>query len=183
MAEPTKVYWDSCVWLALILGEAGRVDRCESLIELAKKGDVQIWTSSLTLAEVYKLRVGADARQLPADRDHIFEQFLEQDYIVEVQVDHDVGVRARDLLRQFSPPLKKCNDAVHLATAVLNDLDELHSFDAGNLLALNERVDRRDGKRLIIREPPPSLIAQQADLFVEAAVPPAGQAEPDGEGT
>jgi predicted nucleic acid-binding protein len=75
LAEPRKVYWDSCVWIALIGREEGRVERCESLIALAKAGDVQIWTSSLTLAEVYKNRSPMGAG-LPQDKDQDFEAFL-----------------------------------------------------------------------------------------------------------
>src|SRR5665213_3181355 len=97
LAEPRKIYWDACVWIALISGEEDRAARCESLITLAKAGDVQIWTSSLTLAEVYKHRVGPNGPALAAEKDEAFELYLEQDYVVEVQVDHAIGVCARKL--------------------------------------------------------------------------------------
>jgi predicted nucleic acid-binding protein len=164
LAEPRKVYWDSCVWIALINSELNRVERCESMIALAKAGDVQIWTSSLTLAEVYKNR-GASGAELPADKDSNFEAFLEQDFIVEVQVDHEIAILARRLLRTHSPLLRRCPDAIHLATAVANNLDELHTFDGINLLPLNGLVRRGDRVPLMIREPPPAIIGQQQDFF------------------
>jgi len=165
LTEPRKIYWDSCVWIALICGEQDRAARCESLIALARAGDVQIWTSSLTLAEVYKHRVGPDGSALPGERDGDFEAFLEQEFVVEVQVDHEIGVRARQLLRQHTPPLRRPADAIHLASALVNNLDELHTFDGNNLLPLNGTVRRADGVVLVIREPPPAVIGQQQDFF------------------
>lgn len=166
MPEPRKIYWDACVWIALIGGEHDRAARCESLIALAKAGDVQIWTSSLTLAEVFKHRTGGAAVALPADRDHAFEAFLEQDFVVEVQVDHEIGVLARQLLRQHGC-LKRPADAVHLATALANNLDELHTFDGTNLIPLNGVVLRADRTPLVIREPPEPTIGQQQDFFAK----------------
>ena len=50
MADPLKVYWDACVWIGLINGEAGKIGQCEDQVDLAKKGEVQLWTSTITLA-------------------------------------------------------------------------------------------------------------------------------------
>lgn len=181
VAEPRKVYWDACVWIALIGGEPDRAARCESLITLARAGDVQIWTSSLTLAEVYKHRVGPNGAALAAEKDGEFEAYLEQEFVFEVQVDHEVGVRARQLLRQYTPPLRRPADAIHLASALVNSLDELHTFDGNNLLGLDGRVARADGVLLVIREPPPAVIGQQRDMFA-LGQDPEGAPAPDPNG-
>lgn len=164
MAEPKKVYWDACVWLSLINGEADRIGRCQYQIDLAQKGDVQIWTSSLSLAEVFKKKCSGENISLAETKDEDFERFMEQDFVYEVQVDHDISVLARRLLRK-NPELKKPNDAVHLATAVLNNVDELHTFDGDNLLSLDGKIDRRDGKKLVICEPP-TPTNQQLNLIL-----------------
>jgi len=59
MASPTKrIYWDACVWLAFILREKVRLqdgsaeDRdtmCRSVIQAAKKGTLEILTSTFCL--------------------------------------------------------------------------------------------------------------------------------------
>lgn len=152
MADPKKIYWDSCIWLCLINGEQPWASHCKALIELAKQGKVQIWTSSFTLAEVYKTKMAGLTVELAEERDSNFEEFIAQDYLVEVQVDHEVGVYARRLLRK-NPELKKPGDAIHLATAALNNVDELHTIDAVNLLPLDGRIDCRDGKKLRICNP------------------------------
>jgi predicted nucleic acid-binding protein len=174
LAEPRKIYWDACVWIALISGESGRVERCESIVHLAQAGDFQIWTSSLTLAEVFKHRVGPHGAALAADKDDAFEAFLLQDFVFEAQVDHAVGVYAKKLLRQYAP-LKKPADAVHLATALMNNLNEFHTFDGANLIPLSEKVFRADGAPLLIREPPPPIIGKQLDFL---ATPPPNDETP-----
>jgi predicted nucleic acid-binding protein len=156
LANKKKVYWDSCIWLALVKQEPGRLTNCEHVLSLARRGEVEIWTSSLTLAEVFKKQCDGPATPstgLPEDQDGAFEAFISQDFVVEVQVDHQIGVTARRLLRKHSP-LKKPQDGVHLASAVYHDLDEFHTFDAVNLLCLDGLVVTRNGHPLKICEPP-----------------------------
>lgn len=149
-----KVYWDACIWIGLINEEVGLVENCEFLIEQAKEGKIQIWTSSLTLAEVYKKKCDGETIELAEEDDRNFESYVSQEYFVEVQVDHDIGVLARQLLRRNSE-LKKPNDAIHLATAIIHNLDEFHTMDRENLLPLNGKIIRLDGTYLVICEPPP----------------------------
>ena len=106
MASPKKVYWDTNVWLALINQEAGRVDRCRYVISEARAGKVQIWTSTISLAEAFKVTGEISGVVLPEIKDLEFEQYVTQDCYVLVQVDYDIGVQARRLLRAH-PPLKK----------------------------------------------------------------------------
>lgn len=150
MADPTSVYWDSCVWLRLINEEPG-ADRCQAVLERAQRGEVSIWTSSLTLAEVYKFKCDVP-KALAIDQDKIFEAYVSSDFVVEVQVDHAIATLSRRLCRQH-PPLKKPNDGIHLATAVMSNVDEFHTFDADDLLALAGQVHRLDGTLLKMCEP------------------------------
>jgi predicted nucleic acid-binding protein len=166
LAEKKKVYWDACVWFALIKQEPGRLTNCSHVLDLAKRGEVEIWTSSLTLAEVFRKQCGVPttpANGLPEDKDLEFEAFVAQDFVVEVQVDHQIGIAARRLLRQH-PKLRKPQDAIHLASALQHDLDEFHTFDADNLLGLDGLVRTRSGRSLKICEPP----APPLDLFTMA---------------
>ena len=71
-------------------------------------------------------RDGVQKSLLPP-QDEIFEDYILQDFVTRVQVDYDVGVLARRLLRAY-PVIQKPQDGIHLATALLNNLDELHTF-------------------------------------------------------
>jgi len=166
LAEKKKVYWDACIWFALIKQEPGRLTNCSHVLDLARRGEVEIWTSSLTLAEVFRKQCGVPttaANGLPEDKDLEFEAFVAQDFVVEVQVDHQIGIAARRLLRQHAK-LRKPQDAIHLASALQHDLDEFHTFDADNLLGLDGLVQTRSGRSLKICEPP-APPAPQPDLF------------------
>jgi len=154
LADPPKYYWDACAWIALIQQEPQRFDSLSFVIEEAKAKRVQIWTSTFTLAEVYKRPCdGVHKGLLQPTQDQIFEDYILQDFVERVQVDYDVGVLARKLLRAY-PTIQKPQDGIHLATALLNNLDELHTFDRGNLLGLSEKIERMDRKKLKICNPP-----------------------------
>jgi predicted nucleic acid-binding protein len=155
MASLTKrVYWDACVWLALILREkiplsgGGVEDRetmCRMVIEAAKKGSLEILTSTFCLVEVCK--VPADKK---ATSDKVAD-FFENDYILLTNVDRMVAERARELMARH--PGLKPPDAVHVATAAVSPgVEEMHSFD-DRLLALNGAVDKADGTKLKICKP------------------------------
>lgn len=152
MADIKRIYWDSCVWIGLINEEPDKVELCKEVLRQAKAGEVEIWTSSLTLAEVFKRKCGVAAAGIDESSDRNFESYIQQEFLVEVQVDHDVGVTARRLLRAH-PELKKPMDAIHLATAALNNVDEMHTFDGANLLSLDRKVSRADGSPLRVLVP------------------------------
>src|SRR4051812_34778565 len=100
-ASPRRIYWDACAWIALIqrekIGRDGilledREMMCRVVIEAAKKGELEILTSTLCLAEVCKNpAVRADGA------DNVAE-FFENDYILLVNPDRLVGERARTLM-------------------------------------------------------------------------------------
>lgn len=165
MAEK-RVYWDSCVWIGLINQEPDKLAVCEHVIEQAQSGSVEIWTSTLSLAEVFKKKCNGVNVTTAQPSDANFENFLSQDYVVLIQVDHDVGTVARRLLRAH-PALAKPADAVHLASALLNNVDEMHTFDGDNLLGLDGVLDRADGTKLKICIPPTPPDPNAGTLFEE----------------
>lgn len=159
-----RIYWDSCVWIGLINDEADKADACKYVIEQAESGSLEVWTSTLSLAEVFKKKCDGVTSGIEAAADANFEDFLLQNYVVRVQVDADVGLLARRLLRKY-PKLAKPADAIHLATALLNNLDEFHTFDGDNLLSLDGIIARKDGQMLKICVPPKRPDPNAGTLF------------------
>lgn len=154
MAITKRVYWDACSWIALIQKEkifqlGGAVEdremMCRSVIEAAKKNRLEIVTSAFCLAEVCK---SPEVRQGSPDR---IADFFESDYILISAVDTVVGQRARKLMISGYAGLKP-PDAVHVATALILNVDEMHTFDDA-LLALSGRLDKDDGTKLKICKP------------------------------
>jgi predicted nucleic acid-binding protein len=154
MATTKRVYWDACSWIALIQKEkitqpGGQIEdremMCRSVIEAAKKNRLEIVTSAFCLAEVCK---SPDVRGGSPDR---IADFFENDYILITAVDTVVGHRARKLMASGYAGLRP-PDAVHVATALILNVDEMHTFDDA-LLALNGKLDRDDGTKLKICKP------------------------------
>lgn len=100
--------------------------------------------------------------------------YFESDYILLVNVDRSVGERARVLMTSGFAGLKP-PDAIHLATAAISGVEEMHTFDA-RLLGLDGVIDKSDGTRLKICKPdaggPPAPLLDPDMQPVEAAPPP-----------
>ena len=164
MADKPKYYWDACMWIALINKEANRFEACRYIIEQAQRGDVEIWTSTFTYAEVFKRKCGDENTGLTVGDDQAFEDYLEQDFVKLIQVDVDVGRAARKLLRAHST-IGKPQDAVHVASALIENIDELHTFDRADLLALDSVLKCQNGNALRIVKPPNPPDPNDGTLF------------------
>lgn len=147
-----RVYWDACNWLGLVNRGEGRFPVLRYHIEQAERGEIEIWTSTFTLAEAFKRRCENKDEVLPPDQDQVFEDYLKQPFVKLVALDGEIGTWARRILRAH-PRLKKPQDAVHLATAARYNIDEFHTFDHDNVVPLNGQILRLDGAPLSIGEP------------------------------
>jgi hypothetical protein len=52
MPDPNRFYWDACVFLAAVNGETDRVPHIDALMDAASKGDILIFTSTVSIVEV-----------------------------------------------------------------------------------------------------------------------------------
>ena len=95
--------------------------------------------------------------------DKTVRDYFDNDYILLVSVDKRVADYARGLMLAGHARLKPA-DAVHLATACIASAEEFQTFD-GDLLALDGKVDKPDGRRLAIKKP--SVPAPPAPLLTE----------------
>jgi predicted nucleic acid-binding protein len=157
MATPRRIYWDACVWIALIQQEQirdangklveDRYGMCRNVINAAVRGQIEIATSTLSFAEVCKNR---DVMDKAEDK---IAAFFEVDYVLAINLDRAVGERARGLMMGDFPKLKP-PDACHLASASVANAEEMHTFD-DKLLALDGKIDKLDGTKLKICHPDP----------------------------
>ncbi len=116
-------YWDSTCFLCWLKDEPEK-DVCRGVIEAAKRGDVLIVTSALTLAEVIKLKHGTPIRREHADR---VKEFFERYDLIEVrQVDRRTAEEARQLVWDYGIDPK---DAIHVATALKYHIYIFDTFD------------------------------------------------------
>jgi predicted nucleic acid-binding protein len=151
---PRRVYWDACTFLGLINQEPGKVNDCRLVWKDAESDDTLIYTSFLSFAEVFKVKCEGPAKPLSEQGDKQIEQLLRQKWIRPIVVDERISVAARRLMRQHSE-CRKPADGIHLATALALNVDEMHTFDGSDLLKLDGKVLRADGKLLKICPPKP----------------------------
>ena len=134
MAKKERRYWDSDCFLNFLEKAEGNYEMCQAIIDLAEKGEVEIVTSALTLAEVLYLK--PHKKVPPADAKKISE-FFKQDYILIVELDRVIAEDAQKLFWNHSTLDPK--DAVHVATAIKVHADTLDTFD-GNLRKLTGQM-------------------------------------------
>ncbi len=147
MSAPGR-YWDSCTFLKWLNGEdAVHSAICDELIKRAKAGQHRIVTSTLTFAEVYKMKKGP---ALTAERSKIIRDLFDYSWVVAIELDRQTAEMARDFIWQYGT---RSWDAVHLASAIkarsMKAIDCFDTFDS-DLISLNGRVPGTD---LLISEP------------------------------
>jgi hypothetical protein len=84
--------------------------------------------------------------------DVFLDRFFENDFFWLTELTPSIARMARALYRAH-PQVKITNDAVHLATAISNNVDEMHTYDGNDLLGLSKKVQRMDGEPLVIMPP------------------------------
>lgn len=150
MAELERRYWDSSVFLASIKNEPNRADVCEQIINDARAGRCEIYTSMITLTEVVKRR----PKENPIDpqTETTISAFFRNTFIKLVPVDFIVATRARRLIWDF--PWLGARDAIHLATALELRIAVLEHYDDDDLGKVAERIQREDLRGFpLIRHP------------------------------
>lgn len=125
-------YWDTCVYLAWLKDEAGyRGFRpaIENMIRECREKKIEILTSTITITELLCVGVAENTRRQ-------MEELFRLDLHKAIDVDIVIAKKAREY-RMFCKTkgiaCLKTPDAVHIATAVVNEVDELHTFDQGLL--------------------------------------------------
>lgn len=152
MAEQKKVYWDACAWLGLLNGETEKSQALEVVWKGAEKGDIQIWTSAFCIAEVFRVKCENDWSKLSPENDDKINNMFNQSFVQLVQVDLEIAQLAKKLLRTHQT-LKKPSDAIHLATSVVWDLDQFHTYDHSDLLRLDGQIATINGTYISICRP------------------------------
>jgi predicted nucleic acid-binding protein len=150
-----RVYWDANCWLGLINGEAAKFNALEHVYDAAKTGTYQIWTSTLSYVEVFRLKSEEGHPKPLGDANlDIIERAFTQDFVQLVTLDMEVVREARRLLR-LTLGLGKRTDAVHLASTLRWSVDAMHTYDKTDLLHLDGKLKCRSGEFLKICEPDP----------------------------
>ena len=130
--KPKIICWETNCFLALFNKEQGRVDICNAIIDAAKKGEVELYTSLMSYCECAKIR-----DEYASEAEEIITSFFKHKYIIPVAIDIKVSRITRSLVRDYNMDVR---DAIHLATAISIKADELQTWDGDDLLKLNGKI-------------------------------------------
>jgi|SRR4030095_488977 hypothetical protein len=94
MADLRYIYWDANPFCAIFNNEAGRVDTCKAILKMAERGEIKIVSSSITLAEVIRIKGGTGIKP---GKEAVLYDFFQNDFLIFVNVEWFVGTAARKL--------------------------------------------------------------------------------------
>lgn len=118
-----KPYVDSSVIIAWLKGEEGRIDVFTDILKAADGGAYRIYTSTLTIAEVYRPRGSQPSSDKESDQ---LLDFYEHDFLIFIDADRRVAERAHKLCRDHG---LRPFDALHVASALRAGCEAFLSWD------------------------------------------------------
>lgn len=121
--EPQRVYWDSCIFIDGLRQTTNRWPQIEMLEHEAKGGAIAIYTSTLTIAEVVKIK---EYGELTVEEGRLIAAYFRHKFIRVVPIDRVVARSAAEIVRnhQLKPP-----DAIHVATAIRSKCCVMYTYD------------------------------------------------------
>jgi predicted nucleic acid-binding protein len=128
-----RVYWDTDAFLGHLQGEKGKVDLCAGTLQRAERGELVIFTSALTIAEVLWRR---GSPKLPKTKAKLLRQFFRRTIFRVSNVTRGIAHEAQDLVWAHGIMPK---DAIHVATAIREKVTAFETFDA-ELLKLPSKL-------------------------------------------
>jgi len=144
------VYYDTCVVVAYFKQEQfteNRYDRARHLFDEASKGSVRLYTSAITLAEVYR----GLADDYDVQKEKLVQAFFSHSWNRIVETNRRVADEARKLMQNMKRQghTLKVADAIQLASAIVVGASRVYTFDGDDLLSINGLVPN-----LVIEYPP-----------------------------
>jgi predicted nucleic acid-binding protein len=144
------IYWDSDAFLGWLQAEPGKDELCAGTLNRADLGEVIIFTSALTIAEVLWMR---GAPMIPQDKADIVRKFFRRSYFRIRNVTRHIAENAQDLV--WTQGIRP-KDAIHVATALDAHAVAMETFDA-ELIKKSRTIGNPP---LLIRRPLPSAQGQ-----------------------
>ena len=163
MPDPLPfIYWDACIFLSYINGDARRLPDIDALLDHSGK-DFQIITSMFSVIEVAFAKIEQDGKALKQKTEAKIDALWAPGSPVKlVEFHFEIATEARAIIRAgLSAGLKtlKPKDAIHIATAKMISCKEFHTYDT-DLEKYSEVIGIKIGPplaRQLALPSPPSL--------------------------
>lgn len=162
-------YWDACIFLAWLKNEErseGEMEGLTRLVEEVEKNKYPVITSVITITEILPKRSG---KEVVAK----FRKLFQRSNFRMINIDERIATKASKIRDHYLEKAKKekinsikLGDGIHLATAIIYNVSEFHTFDGSHkkpgLLGLNGDVA---GYPLVIEKPNSNQITFDGELL------------------
>ena len=131
-ADPRRIYFDANVFLAYVGNEEGRADTVQAVLDDVRRGEIEIVTSVLSIAEVAYGAHERDHGLTEAGEEAIEQLWTPASPVTLVDVSQAVTRNARTIIREARKQGLsgiRGADAVHLATARMFGCDEIFTYE------------------------------------------------------
>ncbi|MGH7976827.1 MAG: type II toxin-antitoxin system VapC family toxin [Limisphaerales bacterium] len=128
---------DANVFNALFGNETGR-EACARIEKAARDGTVEIYTSTVTFVECIKIK--GKRVDLKPEHEEIIRKYFQHKFIKPINCDRKIAELSRALIWQHSH--LKPYDAIHVASAISQQVDVLHSYDNDDLVKLDGKIGK-----------------------------------------
>lgn len=135
-ANPPRIYLDANVLLSYVSDAPERADVVQSLLEDAEDGKVHLLTSNLSIAEVAYISSDQEPSYGTDDEATIDELWTPDSPVKLAEFSRLVAHRARSIIRKArdnETARVRSADAVHLATAEINECDRFYTYEGANI--------------------------------------------------
>lgn len=140
-------YWDSDIFFTWLKKEKNKYDKCRGIMKEFEKGELEIFTSALTIAEVLYLK---GREKIDKEKSKKIVEFFKNESIVIVNLDRYIAGMARDFVWNYKVAPK---DAIHVASAVKSKIPVLDTFD-GELIKLSNEIGEDPPLKITIPDIP-----------------------------
>ncbi len=131
-----RVYWDANVFHALFGSEPGRMEHCLRIEKEARKNLIIIYTSTTTFVECVWIK--GLPNKLAPEHEIVIKRYFMHKFIQPITCDRTIAESARSLIWQH--PHLKPKDAIHVASAISQQVDLMHSYDNADLVKLSGKI-------------------------------------------
>ena len=143
--DKKRIYWDSCVFIRLLSKtkdppKVAEQEICTKFLQSAIEGNIDIITSTVTIAEVVKTEELIQTPIPQSIRDKISALFNEP-CIILVSADLVIAKDARDKIWTYS--WLDAIDSIHISSAIYSKVNEMFSYDG---LGVKKGILDLDGK-------------------------------------
>lgn len=143
-AAKRLIYWDTCIFLAWLKNEPNERGIVEGMEETARDVDnnkIHLVTSVVTITEVLQGR-------LTPVQSKLFQAFFGRKNVHRVNLDIRIATLSHEIRDYYDQQgtVLSTPDSQHLATAIINNVDEFHTLDGagkkkkGKLIPLSGNI-------------------------------------------